>query len=580
MSAGSSSFLRTLSILVVFAGLVPASAAAQLRSRQLMTVALDAPTGVVVSQATNGVAIAWQPVANAVQFEILRGPDSTSAGLMIGAVAGSVLTFTDANNTAAAGYRVVAVAADGRRSASAIVVYTPPLRTISTLQTVDPNATKLDVVRASAYPTRQAPPGSTPPPAPAPVRKITGVSATMVRAGSAISITGVGLAEATGAYFGSGAPGSPMNPLITVGRKSDTSVEILTPKACNQSGPIMLEIPGNPPAQVTPDTAITIHCFAATPSGQIANVNSQGVFNLANTGYITITGTSLRAVTNVVDNLGRRYQPTYQVTGSSESLVFSPGLSFSPGQTLTFTLENVLTNPVQAGQVTGSVFMLQPPIVDSITPLWAEPGQKVKIVGQLLNAGGTPQVAINGRPAQLLWTSPTVIEARVSTQATYVGNYHYSQQQIPDTVVVTNPTGRIVLVGPIQRDDGSVQPAFFLVQGPSTITRINSYGTPQPGDTIRVEGRNLARLMGICVVRPARNDAPGYTAILYRVDQQMGRQTSNTEMDVVLQDPYLDVRGGYVVPFAPTQPVGDLPPSQFACGGSSGSHAPSTVQFP
>ena len=575
MSAGLLSFIRSTSAVVLLVALVSSSVDGQLSGRRRIATGLAAPAGVVVATVGNDVKIDWQAVPEAAQYEVFRGPDSTSAGLLIGAVSGNVLTFTDAGFNAPAGYRVVAVASDGRRAASVIVAYSPPLRMISAPIlaapiVAAPTTATIQAIRSSSLPTRQLQAPSPPvAPSPAPVRKITGVSATMVRAGGTISITGIGLAEASGAYFGTGAPGSPTNPVVPVGRQTDTNVEILTPARCNQSGAVMLEIPGNPATHVVPDTTMTVHCFAATPSGRVANGNAQGVFNLANTGAITITGTGLRAVTNVVDNLGRKYQPTYAASGSSESLTFSLGPNFTPGANLTFSLENVLTNPVQLGQVTGSVFTLTPPVIDSITPLWAQPGQKVRIIGQLLNAGGTPQVSIGGLPAQLLWTSATAIEARVSTQFRSAGNGRPGQASSADSVIVTNPSGKTVRAGGYQTADGTVQPGFFLVNGPSSITQIDASARwAAIGDTVRITGNNLARLMGICVTRRTGYQQT-HTAILYRVDQQMGYQTSNTEMYVVLQDPLADVQGGTIGAFAPTQPVGDLPPSQFACPGAT-----------
>jgi hypothetical protein len=562
MLAPRSRDVRALPIAaLLLVALAAPPAGGQLRTR--LTAAIAAPAGVTATYTGTGVRIDWQGVTGAVQYLVLRGPDATTPGTQIGAVPATDLTYTDAGFNAQAGYQVVAVAADGRRAASAIVAYQPTLTTIAATQPIATIAPTRTVTSTTL--TRLAP--STTAPEPAVVRRIAGVGKTMVRAGQSIPVSGLGLMEVTGAYFGSGAPGSPTNPKIPVANATDSGLEIRTPAGCNQSGPLTLELPTSPATYVTPDTAITLHCFAATPSGTIHNLNAQGVFNLTNMGQVTITGTGLRAVTHAVDNLGRRHPVTYQNAGGADQLVLSLGPWFTHGLTLRFGLENVLTNPVEVGKVAGAVFTVTPPLIDSIAPLWAEPGQKIRLVGHGLNAGGTPQVLVGGVSAQLLWTSPTVIEARVGLNAR------------SDSIVITNPSGRTVLSESFHRTDDSLHPAFFLVRDGSAITHIDAHPYQAIGDTIEVQGVNLARLMGMCVTRKTGLQQ-NTTAILYRIDQQMGYATSNTTMRVVLGDPIADLRGGSIQVFRPTQPVGDHPPSQFACGYGGHVRVQALTQWP
>jgi hypothetical protein len=88
---------------------------------------LAAPQGVTATFAATGVRVAWQGVAEAVQYLVLRAPDATTPGTTIITVAAGTLAYLDNATRAAATYQVIAVAIDGRRGASALVAYQPPV---------------------------------------------------------------------------------------------------------------------------------------------------------------------------------------------------------------------------------------------------------------------------------------------------------------------------------------------------------------------------------------------------------------------------------------------------------------------
>jgi hypothetical protein len=87
---------------------------------------LAAPLGVTASLAPTGVRVAWQGVADATQYLVLRAPNATTPGTTIATLAAGTLFWLDNGNHSAATYQVIAVAADGRKGASVVVAYQPP----------------------------------------------------------------------------------------------------------------------------------------------------------------------------------------------------------------------------------------------------------------------------------------------------------------------------------------------------------------------------------------------------------------------------------------------------------------------
>jgi hypothetical protein len=162
MSAGRVTPPRlALFLAVALLAAAPPSAFAQLRSRHRLSVAMAGPAGVTANWVSNGVKIDWQAVPEAVQYNVLRGPDGTTVGTQIGAVRGDVFTFTDVGFAGTAGYQVIAVAADGRQGASAIVLYTPPATLSTTKLTTTTLSTTLSTTMlrtATSFSDPAAPP--------------------------------------------------------------------------------------------------------------------------------------------------------------------------------------------------------------------------------------------------------------------------------------------------------------------------------------------------------------------------------------------------------------------------------------
>lgn len=123
-------------VVFIFGALwLPAAAHAQeLRPNRLAArkgAAMSAPQGVTASSTREGVQLTWQPVAEAVQYLVLRGPDASTTGSQIGETAAGAPTFLDRGFNQPAAYQVIAVAADGRRGASAFAQYTPPAKMVT-----------------------------------------------------------------------------------------------------------------------------------------------------------------------------------------------------------------------------------------------------------------------------------------------------------------------------------------------------------------------------------------------------------------------------------------------------------------
>ncbi len=647
---------RAVPLLIVGGILAPPSAGAQLRPPKTVRVALTipAPQSVQAGFSGPGVQLSWQPVAEAVQYLVLRSPDGNTAGTQIGAVPAGTLAYLDAGFAGAATYQIVALAADGRRGASSPVAYLPPQKLV-------PPALSARAARA-AFPIGNAPPvitavgqpingvavayngdavvvqGSgldgavvtihevysaggvwrvnayaqpiavTPvnqlaasfsfvPQVPAPyqtqlypyfvivtkgaladtsdaplfigatrpVRKITSVAQTVVRAGGRMKVNGVGFSDVIGGYFGPGTPGSATNPLLSAMNRSDTYVELVTPPDCNQEGILMLN-GGLPPGGGTPiyitggglNAPIRVGCASGTPAGKVdgSEAFANGVVPVLPGSKVSIRGTNLRWVTKVIDQANRNYAFTYALVGTTEFL--SVTLPATPGPyAVGLYLENALTDPVMPGTVTGSVEVMAAPTWNRISPAWAEAGQKVTVNGQNLKYSAPPQVWVGGVPAQVLGGDRLTVQFRVPAGAS------------AGPIEIQNEVGKVQLTGPFTAGNGASHPGFFLVSGPSSVTQIVQ---PNPAlaydDVLLVKGQNLARLAGICVKSSGQGGAPAGYLKLPRlpIGAGLGYETSNTEMPVSMQWQPYSIASGPVQLYAPSAPVGDYPPSQFACG--------------
>ena len=103
------------------------SLVAQSRVPNGKTIALVPPTGVTFSATASGLAISWQLVADATQYQVLQGADAVTPGKPVSALL-TATSFVAPPGTqdVAAFYSVVALAADGRSASSIAVGYTPP----------------------------------------------------------------------------------------------------------------------------------------------------------------------------------------------------------------------------------------------------------------------------------------------------------------------------------------------------------------------------------------------------------------------------------------------------------------------
>jgi len=85
---------RTLALLVVSMLVTAKSAEAQLSPTRTKTfLTIPAPQSVTATYDPLGVVIAWQPVAEAGQYLILRAPDVYTAGAQIGSVLAGTVRF-------------------------------------------------------------------------------------------------------------------------------------------------------------------------------------------------------------------------------------------------------------------------------------------------------------------------------------------------------------------------------------------------------------------------------------------------------------------------------------------------------
>jgi hypothetical protein len=385
----------------------------------------------------------------------------------------------------------------------------------------------------------------------------------IIRSGARLKISGVGFNEVIGGYFGEGTLGSATNPLWSVINRSHSYLELQTTTACKQEGILMLSEPvpaaGGSPPLILPDSVIRAACYPATPSGFILGSESaaNGVVYAQAGAMVNIRGTNMKAVTHVLDQMNNKYPTTYATNVTHEWVTFNlPSPTGPNGQTaFQFFLANSLTDPIENGRVAGSIQLIAPPTWARISPAWAEPGQKVTINGQNLKYTAMPTVTVAGVPAQILSATPLVVDFRIPAGVT------------SGPVVLTNEGGSITLNTPFTSTLGTPHPGFFVVSGPSVITSILP---PTAGDTIVIQGQNLARVIGICV---APTYQPGSPSQLFRTPNiSMGYATTNTEMRVSV--PFQVAPGTPVKLFVAQSPNGDYFATDYACSTTGGSTWP------
>ncbi len=366
--------------------------------------------------------------------------------------------------------------------------------------------------------------------------------------------------QTTRGYFGVGVPGSTSNPQIDVANLSDTYAELVLPANCDQEGMLMLASPNASGSDtlVTGDQPIIVGCAPGTPSGRIVGTEGapNGIILVQPGSSVTIRGTALRYVTRVLDNQMRAYPFTFHKIGSGPSAFEQLSVSIPPatGQIYQFYLENKLTDPVLSGTVAGMARTAAAPTWIGIGPVWAEPGQMVRVAGRDLSNGTPPSVSVGGVPAQVLRHDPLWVEFRLGPGTT------------AGPIRLQNEGGSVAMAGPFTANTGAGHPGFFVVSGASVLQGISAAtATRATGDVLIVTGQNLARLRGICVESSGQGGRPTGFFALTRVDAN-APALSNTEMRVVLQDPPHAVKtGGAIQSYAPTTPPGDYPPTAFAC---------------
>jgi hypothetical protein len=94
----------------------------------LVVATVAAPQNVAAVSAAEGVQLSWQAVGGAANYLVLRSTVAAPAEPAIANLLPTVYTYLDKGFNAAASYQIVAVAADGRRGASAVVSYLPPAK--------------------------------------------------------------------------------------------------------------------------------------------------------------------------------------------------------------------------------------------------------------------------------------------------------------------------------------------------------------------------------------------------------------------------------------------------------------------
>jgi hypothetical protein len=268
----------------------------------------------------------------------------------------------------------------------------------------------------------------------------------------------------------------------------------------------------------------------------------------------------LRYVTRIVDQgaTGSNLYPfTYALVGGTEQLTVTIPASIPGGAGIAFYLENSLTNPVVAGNVSGTLTVMAAPSFYRIVPAWAEPGQKIQILGHNLTYGQPPTVTIGGVAAQIISATALSVDLRVATGTT------------AGPIAITNEMATTQLTGPFISQSGTNHPGFFVVAGQSVVQSVTA---PRPtlayGDTLVVRGQNIARLGGICVLSSGVNAPAGYLALRRPEagNSILGDVTQNTEMKVLVEYNALSFATGTPIQvYAPSAPPGDMGPSVFSC---------------
>lgn len=396
------------------------------------------------------------------------------------------------------------------------------------------------------------------------IRKITSVTPKIVRAGNRFTITGVGFDDVTGAYFGVGTPSSVSNPLYSIANRSSTSAQIITPSNCNQSGILMLNMPiaQGSPILITGDTPLTITCVPGTPTGQIVGTENGQTAYVAPGGSFNIKGTSLRAVTGIVNSAGAHYPFTFttnSITGDMLSVTLPANAQGFGGY-----LENTLTDPVVSGTINGALTVMVPPTWLRVDPVWAEAGENITVDGHNLSFGVAPQITVGGVAARVVSFTPLQVTATLGAGTT------------TGPVAVQNGGGSVQITGSYTAGTGATVPGFYVVSGASSITDVvKPQATLTVGDTLVFHGQNLARLGGICASLPTSNapGAPMRYVSFTRVAATGGHgfETSNTEMRVVFNSYPYGMVSAPVQLFAAQSASGAFVAMDFACTANPGS---------
>jgi hypothetical protein len=395
-----------------------------------------------------------------------------------------------------------------------------------------------------------------------PVRKITGVVKRVIRSGARVDVIGVGLDQASAGYFGTGVKGSVTNPMLNIWNRGATGLQLETTAACDQEGFIELDqtaLPGEP-AWVSATPPITVTCVPQTPYGTVVGSTATNYLPVLPGAKITIQGKYLKHVTRVLTNVNESLPFTYSKAGNIEMLsVTLPSPTEPVGKS--FFLENVLTDPVVPGQVTGGVAFMFPPTFYSIWPTWAEAGQMVRVSGHNIKYAGPIQVTVGGVPAQVVTATALNTTFRLGAGTT------------AGPIEIQNEAGKTALTGPFQAQTAQQHPGFFVVSGPSVVTQIVVPPGLAYNSVITVHGQNLARLGGICLPSAGAMGMPPGPVVLKRLGSggsDLGAVVSNTVMQVTLTYQPSAAAPGPVMLYAPTQPPGDQVIADFACTANGG----------
>jgi len=388
-----------------------------------------------------------------------------------------------------------------------------------------------------------------------PVRKITGVAKTVIRSGGRVDVTGVGLDQTSAGYFGTGLQGSVTNPMFNIWNRSATALQLATTAACDQEGFIeLVQVPlaTGDPASIYANPAITVACVPQTPSGSLVGGPLSGYLSVLPGSKISISGKYLKYVTRVLTNAGVSLPFTYSKSVNSDILTVTLP---SPTQpiSMSFSLENVLTDPVVAGTVTGGVTFMFPATFNGISPAWAEPGRLVRVTGHNIQYGNPIQVTVGGVPAQVVSADALTTTFRLGAGTT------------TGPIEIQNEAGKTALTGPFATYP-TQHPGFFVVSGPSVVTQIEVPPGLAFGSVITVRGQNLARLAGICLPSAGIGGVPPGPLVLKRVETDYTTIASNTVMQVAFNWQPNFAAPGPIQILAPTVPPGDfVNVSNFAC---------------